>query len=140
MYSHHHAQLLFVAKWKSLWRLCQTHYGKLNLRGIPQRHISNSRTKMEDLDFQTEIKLLNGLYSTTHTAPLLAVCKIKAEPILYKVHPGGYFFRDTISLDEIDTLSCAKMARFQPRWVSSTPFWYSLLSTWFYSRIEALVC
>ena len=88
---------------------------------------------MEDLDFQTEIKLLNGLYSTTHTAPLLAVCKIKAEPILYKVHPGGYFFRDTISLDEIDTLSCAKMARFQPRWVSSTPFWYSLLSTWFHS-------
>ena len=50
------------------------------------------------------------------------VCKIKAEPILYKVHPGGYFFRDTISLDEIDTLSCAKMVRFQPRIVSSTPF------------------
>ena len=37
--------------------------------------------------------------SSTHTAtaPLLVVCKIKAEPILYKVHPGGYFFNDETS-------------------------------------------
>ena len=58
----------------------------------------------------------NSVHQTTiSTLYSSLVCKIKAEPILYKVHPGGYFFRDTISLDGIDTLSCAKMARFKRR-------------------------